>query len=171
MRNPIDGVVEFFSPRSALRRRAARMALAHYEAAEPTRLRRFQRDRTSQNALVQKSAVAIRTQVRHMARNHDLARGALRSLVNNVAGANGIGIEPQPRNPDGTINQEYAKELGEAFRDWCMKPEVTQQFTFARLQRAMVRSWIRDGEVFGQFIEGVRGDLQHGTRVPLSLEC
>lgn len=171
MKNPIDGVVEFFSPNAALRRRAARMALAHYEAAEPTRLRRFQRDRTSQNALVQKSAIAIRTQVRHMARNHDLARGALRSLVNNVAGANGIGIEPQPRNPDGTINQEYAKALGEAYRDWCLKPEVTQQFTFARLQRSLVRSWIRDGEVFGQFVEGVRGDLQHGTRVPLSLEC
>ncbi len=171
MKNPIDSAVEFFSPTAALRRRAARTALAHYEAAEPSRLRRFQRDRSSQNALVQKSAVAIRTQVRHMARNHDLARGALRSLVNNVAGANGIGIEPQPRTADGKIHQEYARALGEAYRDWCRKPEVTHQFTFARLQRALVRSWIRDGEVFGQFVEGARADLSHGTLVPLSLEC
>jgi lambda family phage portal protein len=171
MKNPVDSVVEFFSPNAALRRRASRLALAKYDAAEPSRLRRFSRDRSQQNLLVQQSGEAIRTQVRHLVRNHDLARGALRSLVNNIAGQSGIGIEPQPRRRDGTIHKEYRDALMEAYRDWCRKPEVTHQLTMAKMQRALVRSWIRDGEVFGQYVIGRRADLDHGTRVPMSLEC
>lgn len=171
MPNLIDRVVRYFDPQAGLKRHAARQTLAKYEAAEPTRHRTFSRDRSSQNLLVQKSAENLRTQARHLVRNHDLARGALRSLVNNVAGAQGVGIEPQPRMADGTIHKGYRDDLLEAYRDWCRKPEVTHQLTMSKLQRALVRSWIRDGEVFGQFVEGMRADLDHGTRVPLSLEC
>ena len=166
----VDRLVEYVSPMAGLKRRAARSVLARYEAAEPSRHRKFYTNRASQNAVVQRDAVAIRTQVRHLARNHDLARGALRTLVNNVAGAKGIGIEPQPRRADGTIHKEYAGALGEAYRDFCRKPEVTHTMTMSRLQRAAARSWLRDGEVFGQILQGNRADLDHGTRVPLSLE-
>lgn len=166
----IDRLVGFFSPEAALRRTTARSVLAHYEAAQPTRLRQFQRDRSSQNELVQRSAVAIRTQARFLARNHDIARGALRTIVNNVVGPKGVGVEPQPRRADGSIHAEYAAELLEAWRDWCRTPEVTHQMSWSALQRAVVRAWIRDGECYGQLIQGVRADLDHGTRVPLSLE-
>lgn len=171
MANFIDSVVTYFSPQAGLARRAARMTLAKYEGAEQTRHRRFQHGRVGQNYLVQRSGADLREQARHLARNHDLARGALRSLVNNVAGAAGIGVEPQPRRTDGTIHSEYRDALLEAYRDWSVKPEVTHQLTMSQLQRALVRSWIRDGEVFAQFVEGMRPNLDHGTRVPFSLEC
>ena len=170
MNNIVDSVVELFAPGAALRRRAARTALASYEAAESTRMRKFYNDRSSQNTLVQRSATALRTQVRHLVRNHDLARGVLRTLVNNVAGANGIGIEPQPRGRGGEIDKGYALALSDAWRDWCRTPEVTHQLTYSRLQRAIARAWLRDGECFGQFVQGLRPDLDHGTIVPLSLE-
>lgn len=169
--NAVDKLIEFFSPASALRRRAARSALAYYEAAEPSRMRKFYKARGSANETVQRGAVAIRTQARHLARNHDLARGALRVLVNNVVGPNGIGIEPQPRKADGTIHAEYAEALREAWRDWCRYPEVTHRLTWPRLQRAMARAWLRDGEVFAQLIPGMRPDLNHKTKVPFSLEA
>lgn len=168
--NPIDRLVSYFNPVAGLRRQTARSVLSRYEAAEPSRNRRFYRDRASQNAIVQRDAVAIRTQVRHLARNHDLARGALRTLVNNVAGPHGIGIEPQPRRTDGTLHQEYAAALEEAWRDWCIRPEVTHQLTMSKVQRAVARAWLRDGECFAQVVAGTRTDLDHGTRVPLSLE-
>lgn len=168
--NLIDRMVSYVNPLAGLRRQSARSVLARYEAADPSRHRRFYRDRTSQNALVQRDAVALRTQARHMVRNYDLARGALRTLVNNVAGPNGIGIEPQPRTTSGEIHKEYAAALAEAWRDWGQKPEVTHQLTFSKAQRAMVRAYMRDGEIFGQLIAGFRDDLDHGTRVPLSLE-
>ena len=168
--NWLDSLVGFFSPISAVRRVAARNVLAAYEAGEPSRMRQFYRDRSSQNEVVQRGAVNIRTQARHFARNHDLARGALRTIVNNVVGPRGIGIEPQPRRADGSIQSDYAKALLEAWRDWQKAPEVTHSLSWARLQRAAVRAWVRDGEVFAQLILGLRPDLDHGTRVPFSLE-
>jgi len=168
--NTLDKVVAYLSPEAAVRRRAAREALSYYEAAEPSRNRNFYKNRGSQNQLVQRSATAIRTQARHLVRNHDLARGALRVLVNNVAGPNGIGIEPEPRNAKGEIHEVYARDLSEAYRDWCIKPEVTHRMSFSQLQRAVARGWLRDGETFGQFVQGLRADIDHGTQVPMSLE-
>lgn len=166
----VDRLVSYFSPAAGVRRRAARGVLAYYEAGESTRARNFYRYRGTQNEQVQKSAVAIRTQARHLVQNHDIARGALRTIVNNIAGPRGIGVEPQPRTAAGEIHSGYARALAEAWRDWCIKPEVTHTLSFGRCQRAMARAWIRDGEGFGQFIVGLRPDLDHGTRVPLSLE-
>jgi capsid protein len=99
--NNLDKLIGYFSPGAAVKREGARKVLGYYEAAEPSRMRNFYRSRGTQNELMQRSAVAIRTQTRHLIRNHDLARGALRTLVNNVVGAKGIGVEPQPRNNDG----------------------------------------------------------------------
>lgn len=169
--NAFDKLVAWFNPSAAVRRYTARSILAHYEAAEPSRTRKFYKQRGSPNEVVQRGAVAVRTQARHLARNHDLARGALRVLVNNVVGPNGIGIEPQPRRTDGSNHTEYADALREAWRDWCRFPEVTHRLPWPRLQRAMARAWLRDGEVFAQLITGNRADLNHKTRVPFSLEA
>lgn len=168
--NRLDALIGFFSPAFALRRAQARTALAYYEGAEPTRLRNFYRSRGTQNQQVQQSAEALRTQARHLVQNHDISRGVLRTLVNNTVGASGVGIEPQPRMRDGSIHRELASQMRELYRDWCMAPEVTHRFTFPRLQRAVARTWLRDGECFGQFVQGTRPDLDHGTTVPMSLE-
>lgn len=168
--NAADRVVAFFSPEAALRRKAARVALATYEAAKPSRLRKFRRETESSNALIAKSAAPLRNQGRYLERNHDLARGILRTLVNNTVGPNGIGIEPQPRNNNGEIHEEYAQALREAWRDWCRVPEVTHVHHWARVQRLMAKTWFRDGESFAQLLSGTIAYLDHGTRVPLSLE-
>lgn len=168
--NPFDALVAWFHPVAALRRQAARRAMASYEAASPGRLRKFYRERHSPNKLVEQSAPALRAQARHLCRNHDLARGALRVLVNNVVGPAGIGIEPQPRRRDGTIHDEYAGALRNAWRDWTLCPEVTRRLTWAKTQRTMARTWIRDGEALAQQLAGPVPMLDHGTRVPYSLE-
>lgn len=170
MKNPIDAVVEYFAPMAAVKRTAARRALASYEAAKPSRARKFNRDQSSPNQLVSQGAVALRTQARHLERNHDIAKGIIRSFVNNVVGANGIGIEPQPRNSDGTINTAYADALREALKNWSKTPEVTHTYTFSQTQRVMCRTWLRDGEGFAQMLTGFIPTLDHGTKVPFSLE-
>ncbi len=172
--NWLDRLVGYVSPVRGMARAVARQHLtavqARYEAADPSRLRKFYRERGTQNQLVQRDAAAVRAQVRHLARNHDLARGALRVLVNSVIGPSGIGVEPQPRRADGTIHAEYAKALLVAWKDWCRYPEVSQRFSWSRCQRMLARAWFRDGEVFGQHLVGAVPYLDHGTRVPYSLE-
>lgn len=143
---------------------------ALYEAAQPSRMRKFARDQRSPDLQVQQGAVAIRTLARNLEQNHDIVRGALRTLVNNVVGPTGIGIEPQPRKKDGTIHTEYAKALRDAWRDWTLTPEVTHRHHWAKVQRMMAKTWFRDGEAFTQSITGSTAYLDHGTRVPFSLE-
>jgi len=168
--NVIDKAIGFFAPERGLRRAQARKILAQYEAAEPSRQRKFRRDKQSINELVQRSASHLRTQARHLERNHDIARGALRVLVNCVVGPNGIGIEPQPRRADGSIHEAYAKALLEAYRDWERSPEVTRRFAWSRVQRMVCKAWLRDGECFAQRLAGPVRLLDHNTRVPYSLE-
>lgn len=169
--NPVDRVVAWFSPRAGLQRLGARAVLAKaHEAASPSRSRKFHRDTAGPNQIVSQGAVPLRAQARHMERNNDIARGILRTMVNNIVGPNGIGIEPQPRRPDGSIHEAYAAELREAWRDWCITPEVTHTFHFAAVQRMLVKTMLRDGEAFGQHLAGPVPYLDHGTRVPYSLE-
>lgn len=143
---------------------------ALYEAAQPSRMRKFARDQRSPDLQVQQGAVAVRTLARNLEQNHDIVRGALRTLVNNVVGPTGIGIEPQPRKKDGSIHTEYAKALRDAWRDWTLTPEVTHRHHWAKVQRMMAKTWFRDGEAFSQSITGSLTYLDHGTRVPYSLE-
>ncbi|MDK2124157.1 phage portal protein [Parachitinimonas caeni] len=164
--NWLDRLLGWFDPAAGLRRQQLRAA---YEGAEKSRYRKARRD-SGPNQPVQQAAASLRAAARHLERNHDIARGALRTLVNNVVGASGIGIEPQPRLPDGTVHTAYAAALREAWRDWCRCPEVSQRHHWTRLQRMAARSWLRDGEVFAQQLMGPVAKLDHGSRVPYSLE-
>lgn len=174
-----DRIVETVAPTFALRRMQSRMALnevrayaanKHYEAASASPHRKFHRDGASPNQIVGGSAVALRAQARHLQRNHDIARGILRTMVNNIVGEKGIGIEPQPRRADGSIHEEYAAQLREVHRVWALKPEVTGRHTWTKVQRLMVASWIRDGEAFTQDLIGRVPGLVHSSALPYSLE-
>lgn len=145
-------------------------AQSYYEAAKPSRHRKLQHDFSSANSLVEMGAVPLRAQARFLERNHDLSRGIIRTMVNSFVGPNGIGVEPQPRRADGSIHEEYAKALRDAHKDWQRRPEVTWTHTWAKCQRMMGRVWIRDGEAFAQQLLGNVPKLDHGTRVPYSLE-
>ena len=168
--NFFDRVVAYISPATGLRRMQARRVLSQYEAAKPSRLRKMTKDALSPNAVVQHGATTLRALARNLVENHDLARGALGVLVNNVIGPNGIGIEPQPRRMDGTIHEEYAAALRDAYRDWQLIPEVTHRHHFSKTQRLVASTWLRDGECFSQRLIGPVPGLDHGTRVPYSLE-
>jgi lambda family phage portal protein len=166
----LDLAIESVAPRWALKRAHARAVLASYEAATPSRLRKFRRDASGPNRLAEKSAVALRTQMRYLERNHDITKGSLDVLVNNTVGPNGIGVEFQPRKLDGSIHDAYAMQLAEAYDDWQRRPEVTHRRDWQNVQRTVARTKFRDGEVFAQRISGPLPSLDHGTRVPYSLE-
>lgn len=168
--NLLDRLVGIVSPAAGLRRAQYRRALAHYEGAKPTKQRMRRTDNSSPDTLVGAGAPALRAHARHLERNHDLSRGALRVLVNNVVGPSGIGVEPQPRRADGTIHTEYAAALREAHRDWQRRPEVTGKYRWPLAQRLAAYTWLRDGEAFAQQLIGPVPYLNHGTKVPYSLE-
>jgi lambda family phage portal protein len=170
MLNFVDRMIGVVSPSAAVQRAKARQVLAIYEAAKPNRNRKSRNRNTAPNQLVGSSASALRNHARYLERNHDITRGVLRTLVNNVVGATGIGVEPQPRRRDGTIHTEYAAALRSMHRKWKKRPEVTARLHWSQSERMSAYTWLRDGECFAQKVMGHVPGLVHGSDVPFSLE-
>ena len=168
--NLVDRAVAYFAPITAIKRAHARTVLNYYEAARPDRLRKGRRETGSGNDAVLRAGATLRQTARHLEQNYDLALGVLNTLVANVVGPNGIGVEPQPRNADGSINDALARQILELYKDWGLAPEVTKQHDWPSAQHMLARSWLRDGEVFSQMVSGLIPSLNHGTRVPFSIE-
>ena len=102
--------------------------------------------------------------------SHDLCRGILNNLVAYVVGPSGIGIEPQVLNKDGEIDRDFNKQIEKLFKDWSRKPETTHQYSWAKTQRIVARTWLRDGEALSKAVAGSIPSLNHGSRVPFSIE-
>jgi len=155
---------------AALKREQARRALAYYEAAKPSKYRKGRRESASGDSAIRRAGTSLREQARHLDQNHDLARGILDVLVQNVVGPQGIQLEPQPRRSDGTIHEAFARTILTLHRDWSKRPEVTWQHTWPSSQRMLARTWFRDGEALAQRLVGNVSFLDHGTEIPYSLE-
>lgn len=168
--NPIDALLKPLSPGWALKRAQSRRMLAFYESSKPSRVRKNPKDNRSGNALTDGASETLRGQARHLEQNHDICRGILTCLVNNVVGPKGIGVEFQPKNEDGTVNKELAEALSWYFGEWGRHPETTGEYNWAKTQRMVARSWFRDGEVLSKSLLGNVPLLRHNTLVPYSLE-
>jgi lambda family phage portal protein len=166
----LDSAIAAISPEHAVRRAHARRVLAAYEAAKPTVLRKHSKDSGSGNRWVSQAGPNLRNQARFLDGNHDLAKGVLNALVNNIVGANGIGIEPQPRTFGGEIHDDLADQLLRLHKDWSKKPECTFTVDRAGMERLLCRTWVRDGEVLTKNLLGKVPYLDHGTVVPFTLE-
>lgn len=172
MFNLFDKAIEAFAPEAALRRETARRILKDiraYEAAQPSRLRKIKVDHGSGDAVVERAGESLRLQARYLDENHDLARGVLNTLVNNVIGR-GITIEPQVKRKTGDLAKEINDQLIELWEEWIRYPEVTWELNWNQMLRLLARCWFRDGEVLVKHIEGVSATINHGTLVPYSLE-
>jgi lambda family phage portal protein len=168
--NKLERAIAAVAPGWAASRARHRHILAAYEAAKPSRLQKQRRSTGSGDVSILGAARNLREQARYLEENHDLAAGALAVLVANVVGANGIGIEPQPRNRAGEIHDDLAAQILSLWRDWSRWPEVTWCHDWASTQRLLARSWLRDGEVLAQLVGGPMRTLDHGTTVPFSVE-
>jgi len=143
---------------------------AYYEAGRQSTLHKQRREKGTADSAIIKAGLSLREQARHLDQNHDLSRGALNTLVQGFIGQNGIQIEPCPRTTTGEIHDEFAYQMQQALNDWALHPEVTGQHDWPSSQRIAGRTWLRDGEMLSQGISGLMPSLDHGTRVPYSIE-
>jgi len=169
-----DRVLLQVAPGWAASRAQNRMkALAYrqaYEAAEKSHLRQSAREFGSGNAIVSLTGTALRNQARHLYRNHDIIKGGLDTVVQNIVGPHGINIVPAPRDRDGNIVESVVDQILLLLDAWAKKPEVTTLHDWASVQRLLALTWLRDGEAFAQEVRGFVPTLEHGSAVPFSLE-
>jgi lambda family phage portal protein len=158
------------APGWAASRARSRMLLQAYEAATPSRLHKAKREGRSAETAVFAAGTSLREQARWLDENHDIVIGLLDKLEERVIGAHGIHVEPQPLRHDGTLHDEFAAQLSALWAEWSVRPEVTGTFTRPEAERLILRSALRDGELFTQLVRGPVAGLTHPTRIPLSLE-
>ncbi|MDK2679232.1 phage portal protein [Vibrio vulnificus] len=159
--NWMEKGIALFAPQWAAKRMRAKVAIHGYEAAMPTHLRKNKSERRSGNQAVKTAGKTLREQARYLDENHDMVIGIFDKLEERIVGAEGIMIEPQPLNQDGTVNQKFADELRRRWASWSLKPEVTGTYSRPELERLVLRTAVRDGECFGQLVRGRVAGLKH----------
>nr|BDD48065.1 phage portal protein [Pseudomonadaceae bacterium] len=167
--NLSDRIISHISPGWAVNRIQRRRQLALYEAAKPKRTQRNPKSTGSAN-VSNNVAADLRGMARHLEENYDFASGILDVLVRNTVGKGGIGIEPAPKDSEGNVHLELAKNLRALWTDFMDSPEVTKTMDWASVCQLMARTWFRDGEAFSKDIVGNVRRYAHGTRVAYSLE-
>lgn len=167
----IDDAIGIFSPGWKASRLRSRVAINAYEAALPTRTHRAKRENRNANQLTQFAGRSIREQARWLDNNHDLVIGLLDKLEERIVGARGIVVDPQPILKTGLVADELSKQIRAAWAEWSVSPDVTGQFTRPVLERLMARTWLRDGEVFGQMVRGSAPGLTPTAKIPFWVEA
>lgn len=163
-------LLSHIAPERAVRRVRAQEQIRAYEAARPSRTHAAKRERNSANASVFIAGASLREQARWLDENHDVASGILDKLEERVVGARGIQVEPHPLTWDGKVHEAFAAEMSRLWEKWSESPEVTGTFSLAEAQRLMLRSALRDGEVFTQLVLGPVKGVQYGTPVQFAFE-
>ncbi|WP_435237474.1 phage portal protein [Psychromonas sp. PT13] len=141
-----------------------------YEAATPSRVHKAKKESRSANQAVFAAGKSLREQARWLDENHDISIGILDKFEERVIGPSGIMIEPQPRKLTGEIDIKLAEQISEKFKNWSLKPEVTGRFTRSQMERLVLRSWLRDGEMFAQQLKGKVAGYQYLTSTQYAIE-
>ena len=168
--NITERLIDAISPTWAAHRAKKRLEVSAYEAAKQSRTHKAEREQRSGNQAVFAAGRSLREQARWLDENHDIVIGLLDKLEERIVGARGIQIEPQPLSITGDIHEEFANNIRKAWSEWSLRPEVTGRLSRPEMERLVARSWLRDGEVFGQQVKGVVPGYQYLTKTPFAIE-
>lgn len=164
--NPLDRVIGFFSPRSALDRARARAALDIVEAVrgyDGARIGRRGNGRspsTSANAEIGPAQVRLRNRVRDLVRNNAHAARIVDVLAGHMVGT---GIVPVSRTGDAGLD----KRVNDLWARWSDVCDADGQLDFYGLQALAVRGMVEAGEALARFRPR---RLDDGLPVPLQLQ-
>lgn len=103
----------------------------------------------SQDGELRGNLTNLRNRSRDLERNNEWVKGFLRSLENNVLGEKGVSLQVRSKEPNGTLD-EVANNLIEAgWKQWGRRGncDVTGKHSWCDVQRLILRSIARDGEV------------------------
>lgn len=166
----IEQAIATISPEWAANRAYSRLMINGYEAAMPSRTHKANREHRAANSAMATAGRSLREQARWLDENHDIVIGLLDKMEERIIGAKGIQIEPQPRTMSGDIHTEFAHELRRRWAAWSLKPEVTGLFSRPQMERQVLRSWLRDGDVFGKHIRGTVPSYKYLTATKYAIE-
>jgi len=148
-----------------------RLAAQHlarlYESAQASQYHRARHSIHSGDAVMQHAGTKLVAHARYLDENSDIAIGVLDALVVRVVGT-GIWPVPNVKRTDGALAEDFNRDLVRAFVSWATAPDTEREHPLPELQRLLCRTWLRDGEVLIQHLQG--GRFPHVGAVPYTVE-
>lgn len=166
----LDKALAAIAPGVAAKRMASKAVVKAYEAADASRLHKAKGESKSADLATAIAGKSLREQARWLDENHDLVIGLLDRLEERVVGAAGIGVEPLPLNKQGEVMTELSAQIKRLWGEWSLNPETSTELTRPQMERLCCRTWLRDGEVLAQLIQGAVPYYKYATPVPFALE-
>lgn len=123
---------------------------------------------TSADSELLSSLRNLRNRSRDLVRNNDYARGAIRTIVNNVVGK-GISLQSQvKKRRNGLIDETTNANIESLWTTWNNQKycHTGGKLCFADIERLILRSIVESGEVLIRFVT----KAFDGSPVPLALE-
>lgn len=167
----LTDVAGFIAPGFTRRWLAQRRLLEQfrlYDAAQPSQYRPLVSNMTSGDGVMNATGSRLRQIARHLDENHDIVVGVLDDLVNNVVGA-GVKVAPMVRTADGSLDESLNDRIADLWDEWAQAPETTGELGFEAMERMVARSWLRDGELFGQHVVNASA-FRYPTATPYAVE-
>ena len=141
----------------------------HYAAVRPNGpLADVRLNNAAADALARADLDRLRSLSRKQARDNDYMLRFLQMVGNHVVGRDGFSLQMQVQLDNGSAMDNQAnRAIEEAFAAWARRGvcEVSGLYSFTDLQRLMVRSVARDGEVLVRHVYGF--DNGHGYALQL----
>ncbi len=103
---------------------------------------------------------------RDLAYNDDYMKGFLRSAARNIIGR-GVKLQSRVVNSNGSFDKDANSKIEAAWKKWGKKgnPTVCGRMSWATLQRAIVKTVARDGEVLLRRTPGFQNDWRYALQV------
>lgn len=147
----------------------ARDVLRHYDAGQSSNYHKVIRGGgNSADSATHNAVKNLRSWARYLDENHDLCIGIFDNLVNRIVGA-GLTIEPIVKRKNGDLWPQINDQLRDLWLEFWRRPEVTGEIPGNEVERLLVRSWLRDGEVLTNHVMGTGPAIQHNSRIPYSI--
>lgn len=164
-------ILESVAPGLAARYYARRLEVADlkrlYDAAQASQYHRPRTQIHSGDGVMDHATHKLRAHARYLDENHDLAVSVLDTLVNRTVGA-GLTPAPMVRTRGGELHEDANKAISAAWLAWSQHPDTEREQALPELQRLICRTWLRDGELLLQHLEG--GRFPHRGPVPYTIE-
>lgn len=144
-----------------LPRRRAALVRRGYAGASLGRLHASWRSpQTSADAEIRTALRILRGRSRLLERDNGYTRRFFNLLVKNVVGPDGIRLRVRAREPDGRLDTNANRRIGDSWARWARRGNCTVdgRHSWPAVQRLVLRSVARDGEILVRLVRGYPND-------------
>ena len=156
---PTPPAVPAPSPVPSVRRSARRNSVAYrsFQAGQSDRLTSgWSGFPTNIDEIIRRHWRSLVARSREQYMNNDYLRAYVGMCVTNIVGHQGIVMQAQSTDPDGTLDSRANDAIEKSFADWGKRQncDITGRKSWRSIQRAWVVSLARDGEAMARKITG-----------------